>query len=64
MVGSADEARRLAALAGAALRLVNEAAAAGLIEAADRGETRVRLPIEMSASLIVWVRLTSIRTDA
>lgn len=46
MVGSADEARRLAALAGAALRLVNEAAAAGLIEAADRGETRVRLPIE------------------
>lgn len=46
MVGSADDARRLAALAGAALRLVNETAAAGLIDAADRGETRVRLPIE------------------
>jgi len=45
VVGSAEDARRLAALAGAALRLVNETAAAGLIDAADRGETRVRLPI-------------------
>jgi hypothetical protein len=46
MVGSAAEARRLAALAGAALRLVNETAAAGLIAAAERGETSVRVPIE------------------
>lgn len=46
MVDSADEARRIAALAGAALRLVNETAAAGLIAAADRGETSARLAIE------------------
>ncbi len=54
MVGSAEEARKLAALAGAALRLVNETAAAGLIEAADRGETRVRLAIEP-----VWIPLAA-----
>ena len=46
MVDSADEARRIAALAAAALRLVNETAAAGLIAAADRGETRARIAIE------------------
>ncbi len=46
MVDSANDARRIAALAGAALRLVNETAAAGLIAAADRGETSARLAIE------------------
>jgi hypothetical protein len=46
MVDSADDARRIAALAGAALRLVNEAAANALIAAADRGDTRARLDFE------------------
>lgn len=45
MLDSADEARRIATLAGAALRLVNDTAAAALIAAADRGETRCRLDI-------------------
>jgi hypothetical protein len=46
MLDSADEARQIAALAGAALRLVNETAAESLIEAADRGETSARIPLE------------------
>jgi len=46
MVDSADQARAIATLAGAALRLVNEVAAASLIAAADRGETRARVDIE------------------
>jgi hypothetical protein len=46
MVDSADEARRLSALAAAALRLVNEVAAGHLIAAADRGDLRVQFPVE------------------
>jgi hypothetical protein len=46
MIDSADEARRITALAAAALRLVNEQAAEQLIAAADRGETRARIAIE------------------
>jgi hypothetical protein len=46
MVDSADQARAIAALAGAALRLVNETAAASLIAAADRGETHARVDFE------------------
>lgn len=46
MIDSADEARRITALAAAALRLVNETAAEELIAAADRGETRARMACE------------------
>lgn len=46
MLDSADEARKIAVLASAALRLVNETAAGSLIEAADRGETSARVPLE------------------
>ena len=46
MVDSADEARRVAAVAATALRLVNEAAAEALIAAASRGETRARLAVD------------------
>lgn len=46
MVDSADEARRVAAIAAAALRLVNEVAADSLVAAAERGETRARVEIE------------------
>jgi len=46
MVDSADEARRVAAISAAALRLVNEQAAECLIAAADRGETRARLELD------------------
>jgi hypothetical protein len=46
MLESAEQARKRADLAAAALRLVNEAAAAPLIAAADRGQTSVLLPIE------------------
>ena len=46
MLESAEQARKRAVLAAAALRLVNEAAAAPLIAAADRGETSVQIPIE------------------
>lgn len=46
MLDSADDARRIAAVAVAALRLVNETAAESLVAAADRGETRAQLAIE------------------
>lgn len=46
MLDSAEEARRLAALANAALRLVNEDAAESLVAAADHGETRAQIAIE------------------
>lgn len=46
MIESADDARRVAALAAAALRLVNEVAAERLIAAADRGETQARIAID------------------
>jgi hypothetical protein len=46
MVDSANEARAVSMLAGAALRLVNEVAAESLVAAADRGETRARVEIE------------------
>ncbi len=46
MIDSAAAARRITALASAALRLVNETAAEALIAAADRGETRVRIALE------------------
>jgi hypothetical protein len=46
MVESADDARKRATLAAAALRLVNDAAAAPLVAAADRGETSALIAIE------------------
>jgi hypothetical protein len=46
MVESADDARKRANLAAAALRLVNDIAAAPLVAAADRGETSVLICID------------------
>jgi hypothetical protein len=60
MVDSADEARRIAALATAALRLVNETAATHLVAAADRGETRAQFdigPVQIPASARLTGRL-------
>jgi hypothetical protein len=46
VIESAEDARRIAALAAATLRLVNETAAERLIAAADRGETQARIAID------------------
>lgn len=46
MIESADDARKRANLAAAALRLVNDVASGPLVVAADRGETSVSLAIE------------------
>lgn len=45
MVESADDARKRANLAAAALRLVNDTCAAPLVAAADRGETTAQIDI-------------------
>ena len=57
MLESADEARKRANLAAAALRLVNEIAAGPLIAAADRGESSVVIDVE-PVDIAVSARLT------
>ncbi len=57
MIDSADEARKRASLANAALRLVNDVAAAPLIAAADRGEASVQIEIA-PVDIPVAARLT------
>ncbi len=57
MVESADEARKRASLAAAALRLVNEIAAGPLVAAADRGETSVMIAVD-PVDIPVAARLT------
>ncbi len=63
MLESADEARRRANLAAAALRLVNDVAAAPLVAAADRGEMSAMIGIN-PIDIPIAARLTGRLHDA